>query len=32
MNATVVVSTVGILAVNFLITLVYTVFFPMQIG
>ncbi|WP_454162404.1 MlaE family ABC transporter permease [Gordonia iterans] len=31
-NATVVVATVGILAINFIITLIYTVFFPMQIG
>lgn len=31
-NATVVVSTVGIIGVNFIITLIYTVFFPLQIG
>ncbi|HNP56914.1 MAG TPA: ABC transporter permease [Gordonia sp. (in: high G+C Gram-positive bacteria)] len=31
-NATVVVSTVAIIIVNMLITLIYTVFFPMQLG
>ncbi|MEE3851018.1 ABC transporter permease [Gordonia sp. LSe1-13] len=31
-NATVVVSTVAIIGVNFVITLIYTVFFPLQIG
>lgn len=31
-NATVVVSTVAIIIVNMLLTLVYTVFFPMQLG
>ncbi|WOC13099.1 MlaE family ABC transporter permease [Gordonia sp. MP11Mi] len=31
-NATVVVSTVGIIGVNFIMTLIYTVFFPIQIG
>ena len=31
-NATVVVSTVAIIVVNMVITLVYTVFFPMQLG
>ncbi|WP_414976267.1 ABC transporter permease [Gordonia sp. (in: high G+C Gram-positive bacteria)] len=31
-NATVVVSTVAIIGVNFVITLIYTVFFPMQVG
>lgn len=31
-NATVVVSTVAIIIVNMIITLIYTVFFPMQLG
>ena len=31
-NATVVVSTVGIIGVNLVLTLVYTVFFPIQLG
>ncbi|GAB11790.1 YrbE family protein [Gordonia araii NBRC 100433] len=31
-NATVVISTVAIIIVNMIITLIYTVFFPMQLG
>mgnify|MGYP001763807687 FL=1 len=31
-NATVVVPTVGIIGVNLVLTLVYTVFFPIQLG